>query len=202
MASHARWSAAAAAVPSTAASAAAGAVATRRLAGGVTPLRRSPLSVVSDTEASPGWRGSRRGSWESRTQNVGMALAAGVGAGAGATKAGDEAGAGAEEGSIYSHPKLYELAFGARDFDAEVKFLAQLSELHGTGPLNDLLELGAGPAWWGRSSSCVGVQGSGLRVHGSWFMVQGLWFRVQGSGFRVQGLGFMGFKVHDLRSMG
>ena len=50
-------------------------------------------------------------------------------------------------GSIYDNPKLYELAFGFRDFEAEVKFLAELSEKHGTGELNDFLELGAGPAW-------------------------------------------------------
>ena len=54
---------------------------------------------------------------------------------------------GAGGGSIYDNPKLYELAFGFRDFDAEVKFIAELSEKHGAGELNDFLELGAGPAW-------------------------------------------------------
>ena len=51
--------------------------------------------------------------------------------------------------SVYANPRLYELAFGFRDFEGEVKFLAGLSEKHGTGALNDFLELGAGPAWWG-----------------------------------------------------
>ena len=54
---------------------------------------------------------------------------------------------GAGGGSIYDNPKLYELAFGFRDFDAEVRFIAELSEKHGAGELNDFLELGAGPAW-------------------------------------------------------
>lgn len=58
---------------------------------------------------------------------------------------------GAGGGSIYDNPRVYELAFGFRDFEAEVKFLAELSEKHGAGTLNDLLELGAGPAWQGES---------------------------------------------------
>lgn len=58
-------------------------------------------------------------------------------------------GTSAASSSVYANPRLYELAFGFRDFEGEVKFLAGLSEKHGTGALNDFLELGAGPAWWG-----------------------------------------------------
>jgi hypothetical protein len=58
-----------------------------------------------------------------------------------------EGDAATASGSIYGNPALYELAFGFRDFEAEVKFLNELSVKHGTGELNDLLELGAGPAW-------------------------------------------------------
>jgi len=44
---------------------------------------------------------------------------------------------------------VYELAFGYRDFPAEVSFLQKLAEKHGTGHMRSLLELGAGPAWYG-----------------------------------------------------
>jgi hypothetical protein len=41
-----------------------------------------------------------------------------------------------------------------------------------------------------KSTSSVGVEGSGSRVEGSGFRIHGSGFRVQGSGFRAQGAGF------------
>lgn len=49
---------------------------------------------------------------------------------------------------IYGDPTLYEMAFGFRDFDAEVSFLSRVCEKHGGGgALTSILEIGAGPAW-------------------------------------------------------
>ena len=42
---------------------------------------------------------------------------------------------------------MYELAFGFRDFDAEIAFVRAACERLGTGRLDAFLELGAGPAW-------------------------------------------------------
>ncbi len=58
--------------------------------------------------------------------------------------------------SVYSDPRAYELAFGFRDFDAEARFLRDVSASLGRGGgvsggapggIGALLELGAGPAW-------------------------------------------------------
>ena len=49
--------------------------------------------------------------------------------------------------SVYSDPRVYELAFGFRDFDAEIAFVRAACERLGTGRLDAFLELGAGPAW-------------------------------------------------------
>ena len=49
--------------------------------------------------------------------------------------------------SIYADPRVYELAFGFRDFDAEIAFARAACERLGTGRLDAFLELGAGPAW-------------------------------------------------------
>ncbi len=54
-------------------------------------------------------------------------------------------------GSIYSRPALYDLAFGYRNYDEEVKFLLDVHEEYSTGENKNsdgcnILELAAGPA--------------------------------------------------------
>jgi hypothetical protein len=42
---------------------------------------------------------------------------------------------------IYGNPRVYELAFGSRDFAAEAAFLRQLAEKHGGGVLCDCIAM-------------------------------------------------------------
>ena len=63
------------------------------------------------------------------------------------TRANDADTSSSSSASIYSDPRVYELAFGFRDFDAEIAFVRAACERLGTGRLDAFLELGAGPAW-------------------------------------------------------
>ena len=74
---------------------------------------------------------------------------------------------------VYDEPETYELAFGFRDFDAEVAFLRECVRKHGAygargmgadenRALTSLLELGAGPAWHSVAAARLGVQAVAL----------------------------------------
>jgi len=75
-------------------------------------------------------------------------------------------------GSIYGNPKVYELAFGYRDFPAEVSFLQKLAEKHGTGHMRSLLELGAGPAWHSTAAAAAAARTYAVAVDNSAPMLQ------------------------------
>ena len=79
--------------------------------------------------------------------------------------------------SVYDEPQIYELAFGFRDFKAEVEFLAECARRHGTyggegegegeARLTSLLELGCGPAWHSVEAATRGVQCVALDANAS-----------------------------------
>lgn len=76
-------------------------------------------------------------------------------------------------GGVYDEPETYELAFGFRDFDAEIAFLRECVRKHGAygargmgadedRAMTSLLELGAGPAWHSLAAARGGVQAVAL----------------------------------------
>lgn len=80
--------------------------------------------------------------------------------------------------SVYDEPQIYELAFGFRDFKAEVEFLRDCVRRHGTFEddenendddrrLTSLLELGCGPAWHSVEAATQGIQCVALDANAS-----------------------------------
>jgi SAM-dependent methyltransferase len=74
------------------------------------------------------------------------------------------AAAAAQDGAeIYSRPRLYDVAFGLRDFSAELDFLMSVSAAHAGGtPPASFLELACGPARHARAAAQRGVRAVGL----------------------------------------
>ena len=52
----------------------------------------------------------------------------------------------AASSSVYSNPKVYDIAFSFRDFASEAAFLLESHGIVGQGPLESFLEVGCGPA--------------------------------------------------------
>lgn len=85
------------------------------------PSRRGFVATPCDNSES----NSSGGGGDSATKIVEEKAAAAIAAARGGS------GGRGSGGGIYRNPKVYELAFGFRDFASEVSFLRQLSEKHG-----------------------------------------------------------------------
>jgi SAM-dependent methyltransferase len=66
----------------------------------------------------------------------------------------------------YAAPEVYDIAFSFRDFESEVAFLLAAYQTHSTGPLNQFLEVGCGPARHSillsqaTGATCIGLDSS------------------------------------------
>lgn len=113
-----------------------------------TPPRHLPLSATREDRLRK--RRSRRQRKGAEEFSSPAPPAAGGGGGAPVE---EERG----EGGIYSHPELYDAAFGYRDFRSETEFLLRCHAEHGggEGPVR-VLELAAGPARHALTAIMVG----------------------------------------------
>ena len=64
--------------------------------------------------------------------------------------------------SLYNHPRLYDVAFGLRDFEAETEFLLRAAQAHAGAPPASFLELACGPGRHTRLAAQRGLRAVGL----------------------------------------
>lgn len=142
-----------------------------RRRGATTTMMTTVMTTVMTTTARAGTRGRPASGIARRSAYALFSTPSRVGSSAAAARA-TEAETSGRVG-VYDEPETYALAFGFRDFDAEVAFLRECVRKHGAygargmgadenRALTSLLELGAGPAWHSVAAASLGVQAVAL----------------------------------------